>query len=160
MQSLVITRKELDRKLLEVCGIGMLFLYIYSPSFKFFPVNISYVIMLLAFAYCAMGNNLGRFAAVISHKAMGSYLFFYAFILLYVAIIPLLSNGAYDSSFLITYIRLLLDIILIIPFFVLIFRYELNYSFRDFLEAIVTIGVIQGVIATLMFVVPGLRELV
>src|SRR5690606_37775648 len=86
--------------------------------------------------------------------------FFYAFILLYVAIIPLLSNGAYDSSFLITYIRLLLDIILIIPFFVLIFRYELNYSFRDFLEAIVTIGVIQGVIATLMFVVPGLRELV
>lgn len=160
MKTFTISRSNFDRKFLERSGILILFLYIYSPAIKFIPVNISYLIILCAIAYISIGNNLGKLIQFLQYKPIITFLFFYFFSILYILLVPLFTNGPYDNSFLITYIRLLLDIIIVIPFLVFIFHFELNYSFTDFLNLLVKIGVIQGVIATLMFIIPAIRDFV
>lgn len=160
MSTMVITRSQLDRRLLELVGMTLFFLYIYAPSFKFFPVNTSYVVILVAMGYACLGNNLSKFADFLQYKTISVFLFLYTFCILYIGLVPLFSDEEFDKVFLITYVRLLFDFLLVIPFFIFLFAQELNYTFKDFLGVLVKIGVIQGIIATLMFVVPGMRDFV
>jgi hypothetical protein len=160
MKTLVLTKTQLDRWSLDIFATIVLFLFIYAPSFHFFPINISYVVILLAMAYISYGNNLDKLLTLFRHKSFATFLLFYFFSMLYILLIPTFSDWPFDKTFVVTFIRLLLDIILVLPFFILIFCQDLDYRTDDFLKLIVKIGVIQGVIATVMFVIPGFKEFI
>lgn len=160
MKVLTVSESGINWMLLNAFATITLFLFIYVPSFVFLPVNVSYLVILLAAAYISYGNNLNRFLILYRHKSFLTYIIIYLFSVFYVSIVPLFSDWPFDKTFLVTYLRLLIDIVLVIPFFVLIFRYDLEYDLDDFLNLILKVGVIQGAIAVAIFVIPGLRELV
>ena len=160
MKVMVASESRINWILLNAFATIALFLFIYVPSFIFFPVNISYLIILFAIAYISYGNNLNRFLAFYKQKSFLTYLLLYFVCIFYIIIIPIFSDWPVDRTFLVTYLRLLLDLLLVLPFFILLFCYDLDYDLDDFLNLIVNIGVVQGVIAGVMFVIPGLRELI
>ncbi|MCE7055297.1 hypothetical protein LZF95_11475 [Algoriphagus sp. AGSA1] len=155
-----INKSEIDYKLLNRISVIMLFLFIYTPKFLFFPVNLSYVVIVLAFGYLCYGTNLGRLLVIFQHKTFLTYLIFFLSCVLYILLIPLIADSEFDKTFLLTYIRLLLDIVLVLPVFVLVFGFDLEYCTDDFLDLLVKVGVAQAIMATLMFLVPDLKEMV
>ncbi|HLW19446.1 MAG TPA: hypothetical protein VKX33_03950 [Cyclobacteriaceae bacterium] len=160
MKAMVVSESRINWMLLNSFATVALFLFIYVPSFIFFPINVSYLIILLALAYISYRNNLNRFLTLYKQKSFLTYLLLYSFCVFYILLIPTFSDWPFDNTFLVTYLRLLIDLLLVLPFFLFIFCYDLDYDMDDFLNLIVKIGVIQGGIAVVMFIVPGLRELV
>ena len=157
MKTIRFSKINLDWKLLNFISILFLFLFIYSPNFILLPINISYLIILLSISYVSFGNNLGRLLSIFKHREFFTYIVFFMLSIAYILLVPIITESVFDKTFLITYIRLLLDIVLVLPVFVLIFCHDLDYSTEDFLNLLVKIGVIQAVIASLMFVMPGLK---
>ena len=160
MRTIKVSKRNVDWKLLNFISIFFLFLFIYSPIFIFVPVNISYIIILLSISYVSFRNNLDRVLSIFKHRDFFTYIFFFLLSVAYILLVPVITESTFDKIFLITYIRLLFDILLVLPVFVLIFCHDLDYSTEDFLNLLVKIGVIQAVIASLMFVVPGIKTFV
>lgn len=160
MVRLTFTRSQVDRIALEFFATVLFFLFIYAPDFVYFPFNVTYFIVLLAGSYFFYGQNFQRLLDFLGKKSLFTFILFYLFSTLYLIVVPLISEWPFDATFLMTNIRLLIDILVVIPFFVLLFSYDLDYKMIDVLKLLVKIGVAQGVFAVLMFVIPGMRDFV
>lgn len=152
-------KQRLDYTLMVWGACLLLFIYIYVPSFIYFPVNLSYVVLLISFAYFSYGSNLTKLRSLFQNKSYVTFTFFYIVVFTYIILITLLSEEKYNKDFVITYIRFAFDIFLVLPFFVFLFRDDLKFTIYRFLHTLVIIGVIQGIIASLMFISPVIRDL-
>lgn len=150
----------LDRKLLRGGVVTLLFLYVYAPRLLFLPLNFSYLTILVAIAYFSLGNNLTRLAAFFRIKAFVTFLYFYLFCVLYTIFVLIFSAESNNNAFLISYIRLLIDVVLVVPFFVIVYRDELGYKMDDLLKELVIIATVQGVFAVFMLAIPPLKDFI
>ncbi|TSD66483.1 hypothetical protein FFF34_003505 [Inquilinus sp. KBS0705] len=155
---ITVSKDYLDKYLLSAAVSLLLFFYIYSPRVIYLPINFGYLSILIGFLYFSIGNNITKLIGLFRSKIFLTFLYFYFFCIVYAVIVLIFSDEKDNNVFLITYIRLLIDIVFVIPFFVIILKDELNYTIEDFLKKLLLIGVVQGVIATLMIVIPPLKD--
>jgi hypothetical protein len=154
-----ISKSDLDKYLSSTGVSVLLFFYIYTPKLIYLPVNFGYLSLLIAFLYFSFKFNISKLITLLNSKAFITFLYFYIFCIIYAVLVAVLSKESYSGFFLAAYTRLLTDVVLAIPFFVIFFKDELNYDIDRFLKKLLTLGVIQGVIATIMVVIPSVRDL-
>lgn len=157
---LAFSREGLDRTLLRYLSFTLLFLYLYAPTFRFLPVNLSYLIILCALLYFSLGNNLDKLKKLYQSRILLTFIYFYAFSILYILLVPIFTDNSGFTTYLLAYIRLLFDLALVLPFFIMVYKDELNLSLEQLLHDLVIIATIQGVIAAIMLAVPGMKTFV
>lgn len=153
----VISREFLDHKILRIMLVTLLALYLYAPDFLFLPVNFNYLAILCALLYFSMGSNLNKLTTLLRSKIFLTFLYFYFFFLFYILLVPLFSEYDGYTTYFMGFLRLLIDIVLVIPFFVVVYKDELGFDLNKVLHDLVIIATIQGIIAAIMLAVPGLK---
>jgi hypothetical protein len=156
---ITIKKERIDNYLVTSAFSCLLFFYIYAPKLIYLPINFGYLSMLVGFFYFSIGSNITKLFVFFKSRIYLTFLYFYTICIIYTLLVLLFSTETDNYDFLITYLRFLLDLLFIIPFFIIFARDELYYDIDKFLKKLLIIGVVQGVIATLMIAVPHLKDI-
>jgi len=118
-----------------------------------------YLVVALAITFLCFRYNIHYLVDIIRIRPYFSFIFFFLFCSIYTLIIPAFSKWSFDKTFFLVYFRLFFDLLLVIPVFLCFFFYQLNYTIYDFFNLLVKIGVVQGIFAIILFLIPGARDI-
>ncbi|PAU93170.1 hypothetical protein CK503_13505 [Aliifodinibius salipaludis] len=145
------------RKILYIALFSLLFVYIYNPVFRGF--RLVFMVYVIGIIYSAL--NLGAISKLVNKSLKLSFLLFVtAVLIMYSLSYDVLLGSAYRSnSFWRVWAYLLFDVCFVaLPLFVFLNK---NRVSKDFLyNAFINLAVLQSIFALVMFVLPGLKELI